>query len=127
MRFSSYLIINVIFLCLIGVIFGYSYFFYPNDHPVSCEFKRVTGKDCPSCGLSRAYSAYTRGEIDAGRKYNSYSIYSFIFLLVQFIFRGGILVAMTIKKKEFGMKWIKMDVILTSLTFALCFYKFLLL
>ena len=36
------------------------------DGPVLCLFRRVTGRPCPSCGLTRSWQAIGHGRIDEG-------------------------------------------------------------
>ena len=36
------------------------------DGPVLCLFRRVTGRPCPSCGLTRSWQAIGHGRIDDG-------------------------------------------------------------
>jgi hypothetical protein len=37
-----------------------------HDGPVFCLFRRVTGRPCPSCGLTRSWQAIGHGRIDDG-------------------------------------------------------------
>src|ERR1700694_5572974 len=36
--------------------------------PIACPFRRVTGRRCPLCGLTRATRALTRGEVGRARE-----------------------------------------------------------
>ncbi|MBA3682722.1 MAG: DUF2752 domain-containing protein [Bacteroidetes bacterium] len=86
----AYVIISLVFFIFIGVGFAYSYFFYPNDHPIDCAIKAATGKDCPSCGFSRAFSNYTHFNFTEGKIYNALSWPVFLFFSFQFFLRGNI-------------------------------------
>jgi len=43
-------------LLYVAVIAVYAFF-------IGCPFKRITGVDCPFCGMTRAYTALFRGDI----------------------------------------------------------------
>jgi hypothetical protein len=35
-----------------------------------CSIKAITGRDCPTCGLSRAFAALGHGDLDGARRYH---------------------------------------------------------
>jgi hypothetical protein len=89
-KLPAYVIISMLFFLLIAIGFAYCYFFYPAAHPVGCVIRDITGKDCPSCGFSRAFSYYTHLQFEEGRGFNARSLPVFIFFAVQLAWRGGL-------------------------------------
>ncbi len=85
---KDYFIVNLIFITIIGVVFGYSYFFYPNDQSIQCVHKLYTGSDCSSCGFSRAFSSFMHLKYNEGLSYNAYAFNCFLFFLFQFTLRA---------------------------------------
>ena len=122
----AYVIISLVFFILIGVGFAYSYFFYPNDHPVDCVVKAITGKNCPSCGFSRAFSNYTHFQFKEGKQFNAFSWLVFLFFLFQFFLRGSIVIYFFKAKKEIGNSFIKTELIISILFFLLAFLPLIL-
>ncbi len=37
---------------------------------IGCPFKRITGIDCPFCGMTRAYLAFVRGDFAGAFEFN---------------------------------------------------------
>jgi hypothetical protein len=64
-------------------IFSYS----RNDYPVHCIHETITGQPCPSCGLSRSFSAMVRGRYDLAVTFNPNGVPVFIFFMGQFFMR----------------------------------------
>src|SRR5437762_1692972 len=89
----AHVTISLVFFILIGMVLGYSYFFYPDSHPVNCLIKERTGKDCPSCGFSHSFSYFTHFQFNEGIKFNSYALGVFIFLMAQFVLRMIVVIA----------------------------------
>ncbi|MDP1802382.1 MAG: DUF2752 domain-containing protein [Bacteroidota bacterium] len=113
----SYVIISLVFFILIGVGFAYSYFFYPNDHPIDCAIKAATGKDCPSCGFSRAFGNYTHFQFKEGRDFNSLSWPFFLFFSFQFVLRGGVVLIYLLKPKLISPGFVKIELVISVLLF----------
>ncbi|MEO6303920.1 MAG: DUF2752 domain-containing protein [Bacteroidia bacterium] len=109
------------FFILIGVGFSYSYFFYPNSHPVDCAIKAATGKDCPSCGFSRAFSYYTHLQFNEGKNFNALSWPVFLFFLFQFCLRGVIVLFYLTKHKHIHPSFVKTELSISILLFLLAF------
>lgn len=117
----AYVTISCVFFILTGIVFGYSCFFYPNSHPIQCPIKQRTGKDCPSCGFSRAFSYYTHFKIEEGKKFNQRSWPVFLFFLLQFFIRGFVVVHYLLTKKALPSAYIKTDVIISISGFLFAF------
>ena len=123
---NSYFLINFIFVIIIGVVLCYSYFFYPNNQPISCVYKLQTGLGCSSCGLSRAFSAFTHLKWEEGKAYNSNALLCFYFFMSQFVFRLSIICLIAIFKKTIRPFFIWTESAITIILFIFTFYKFLL-
>ena len=122
----AYVIISGVFFILIGMGFAYSYFFYPNDHPVDCIVKLYTGKDCPTCGFSRAFSYYTHLQFKEAKSYNPLSFNVFLFFLIQLALRFLVLLYFFTGRKIIPPILIKIDVIISISLFLLAFLPIIL-
>jgi len=121
----AYVTISMVFFILIGVGFAYSYFFYPNDHPIECAIKAKTGKDCPSCGFSRSFSNYTHFKFEEGRSFNILSWPVFLFFCFQFFLRAGILIYFFKTKRSVTNRIIIADLIISISFFLFAFLPLL--
>lgn len=117
----AYVVISLVFFILIGIGFAYSYFFYPNNHPIDCIVKSYTGKDCPTCGFSRSFSYYSHLQFGQGKIYNSYSFPVFLFFAFQFLCRGLVLIYFFTAHKIINGTLIKIDVIISISFFLFAF------
>jgi hypothetical protein len=86
---NPYHVLNACFIAIILCLFIYSEIFSAEkeNHPVTCAFQLQTGLDCPTCGLSRAFSEIIRGKFESAKEYNPYALNLFLFFLTQFILR----------------------------------------
>lgn len=125
LKAPAYVTISWMFLILIGIVFGYSYFFYPNTHPINCTIKERTGKNCATCGFSRSFSNYTHFRIQDGKTFNSNSWPVFLFFLFQFFIRLSIIFYYFIRKKIPADSVIKADVVISISAFLLAFLPIL--
>jgi hypothetical protein len=121
----AYVIISWVFLILIGIVFCYSYFFYPNSHPINCLVKQYTGKDCATCGFSRAFSFYSHFQFTNGKTFNSLSWPVFLFFLFQFFLRLFVVLHYYLIKKILTPAYIKADVLISISGFLLAFLPIL--
>lgn len=117
---DSFYIVNLTLIIIIGVVFCYSYFFYPNNQPITCFYKLKTGLECNSCGFSRAFSAYLHFEFKNGIAYSPKSLLCFIFILTQFILRI-VYIIFTMYQLSISKRFIIVETILTILFFLLSF------
>lgn len=117
----AHVIISLVFFIGIGMGFAYSYFFYPDDHPVDCMVKQITGKNCPSCGFTRSFSLYTRGEWAAGKTLNPLSWTVFLFFVTQLILRLAVLTHYITVRKNLSQKVMVADAIISILFFLYAF------
>lgn len=86
---QSYLALNWIFAGIILAVFIYSALYKPeeNKHPIKCIHQELLGGTCPTCGMSRGFSAIVRGHIDEALAYQQNSVSVFMFFLLQLVFR----------------------------------------
>ena len=87
----GYLLINWIFAGIILAIFVYSGVYSPegNQHPIKCVHEELTGSKCPTCGMSRGFSAIVRGRFSDAAEYQQNSLSVFVFFFIQLIFRAS--------------------------------------
>lgn len=55
--------------------------------PSVCQFRNVTGLDCPGCGLTRAFVSIAHGRITEAIGYNGASLLVFAFVMLQIPYR----------------------------------------
>ncbi|HZY39965.1 MAG TPA: DUF2752 domain-containing protein [Mucilaginibacter sp.] len=123
-----YKVINWVFAGLFSLIFVYSGIYAPNQNfPVKCYYEIHYHRPCPSCGLSRGFSAIMRGDFEAAKKFNQNSIPVFCFFSVQLFLRlliSFFLIKM-MKRRSFKLAS-AMDVALSSLMFLWAFHSIML-
>lgn len=117
----DYFIVNLIFVIAIGVVFGYSYFFYPNNQPLQCVHKLYTGKNCSTCGFSRAFSSFTHFKYTEGNNYNKNAFKCFLFFVFQFLLRVYVLFLYKTDPKKLSKKFMILEVSATILFFLIAF------
>lgn len=123
---NAYYIVNLIFVVLIGIALGYSYFFYPNNQPINCAVKELTGKACTTCGFSRAFSAFMHLKYQEGVAYNLNAFACFVFFIAQFVFRTTLLCVEGLTDKLISKRVIYIEVVFTILHFLVAFTPLLL-
>jgi hypothetical protein len=118
---KEYFIVNLIFIIIIGVVFGYSYFFYPSDQPIECVYKAYTGKACSTCGFSRAFSAFTHLNYAEGVAYNTNAFGCFLFFLFQVILRSIAVVLYFMNPLKPSRSFIIAELVVTVIFFLIVF------
>jgi hypothetical protein len=126
MRWPAFLIINFIFLAIIGLVFLYSFLFFPDQHPFGCLFTTLTGKSCSSCGLSRAISCFTHGEWESGISHNVLALPVFLFFLVQLFLRSAIVTAYFWGRIKSPLRLCRLDCSISISLFLLAFLPLIL-
>jgi hypothetical protein len=48
----------------------------PDQGPVLCPFRALTGLDCPGCGMTRAVGQITRGRVGTAFDYNALLVFT---------------------------------------------------
>ncbi|MBA3665560.1 MAG: DUF2752 domain-containing protein [Bacteroidetes bacterium] len=125
LKAPAHVTVSWAFLILIGIVFGYSYFFYPTTHPIECFIKQHTGKDCPTCGFSRAFSYYAHLKFTEGKRYNPLSWHVFIFFAFQFLSRILVISHYAFTKKRLARPLVLADIIISISGFLLAFLPIL--
>jgi hypothetical protein len=86
---QPYLVINLVFAGIIVLIMAYSVIFSPekDNYPVPCIHEKITGEECPSCGISHSFSLIVRGNIGEAYDWNSNGMRVFLFFVAQLLMR----------------------------------------
>ena len=86
---EPYLLINLVFAGIIVLIMLYSIIFSPekNDYPIPCIHEKITGEQCPSCGISHSFSLIIRGRMEEAYEWNNNGARVFIFFVAQLLMR----------------------------------------
>ncbi|MNK15533.1 hypothetical protein D3C87_336770 [compost metagenome] len=76
---------------------GRSFIHWLEDHLLACPFKKMTGLDCPGCGLQRSVLALLKGDVVASFKFYPptlaiIGLLVFMLLHLKFDFKNGALV-----------------------------------
>lgn len=121
---KQYKIINILLAGIFGMVFLYSSFFSSDGsgYPIACQYEKAYHKECPSCGLSRAFSEIMRGKWQEAKYFNNYSLKVFLFFAVQFIARLGLSVSCF--KTRYWKNIILCDTVLSTFYFIYTFYQF---
>lgn len=96
---------------LIGLIFiiAYSVFINPAKYNISsCRFHELTGLDCPTCGISRSFYAFSHFNLANALNYHLFGpvLFSiFIFLLFFFIIELIIKKEIKLDLPFINLKW----------------------
>ena len=118
---------NLIFAGIILAIFIYSGIYSPdkNNHPIKCVHEELLGAKCPTCGMSRGFSAIVRGQINDALVYQQNSVSVFLFFLLQMVFR--LTSTWLLLKSKIQLKIItNTDITLSLLLFLLTFKNLIL-
>lgn len=123
---EPYLVINLVLAGIIVLILAYSAVFSPDrdSYPVPCIHEKITGQECPSCGISHSFSLIMRGRTGEARDWNSNGMRVFLFFLAQLLMR--IFFSRTyLADPGTRRELIIMDIAGSSLLFIITFIPFL--
>jgi len=129
MNFSeSYTQINRILALLLGLVFFYILWASMNPNKtIPCYYKTYWHKQCPTCGMTRAFTKIINGEFLEAKALNKSSILFFSFFLIEFILRSLIpLLFSRIGSLSWRKYWIYLDITSSLLFFGLVFYPMVL-
>ncbi len=121
-KHNSYLLVNGLLAGIIVLIFLYSALFSAGgwQHPIPSQYTQ----EVASTGLSRAFSALMRGNLQAAQAYNSFAVRLFLFFLAQLLLR--LLVHLALFKNRFPQnKVLFIDILLSLLLFLPTFGVFI--
>ena len=122
----NYILLNIIFAGIIICIIIYSGIFSPvrDNYPVQCIHEQISGRPCPSCGLSHSFSYIIRGNLEEAEKWNIYGARIFLFFLIQLVVRLSNIVFL--RTKPHNLRHLAIfDISLTIVTFILAFSQFI--
>jgi len=90
--------------------------------PRTCLFARLTGHECPFCGLTRSMASLSHGRVRGAVAFNAAGPAVFIFIILQAVYRGALLAGFRVPARG-GL--VRMPLYLTCLgvfvNFALSF------
>jgi hypothetical protein len=123
---NTYHKINLIFAGIIIMIFVYSGIFSAEEsnHPVQCFHEQITGKPCPTCGLSNSFSEIVRFHFEEAKEWNQNGIPVFLFFLIQLLLRIGIIPIHHNRLLPFK-QILFFDVAVSIVLFIICFRRLL--
>jgi len=105
-----------VLLFLFGLLLLYFLHAFSSLHLELCLFRRVFGFNCPSCGVTRAFFAASRGEILTAIAYNPLmfvlTLIFFLYIFFQLVLRRT--VALICTKKEQNILFISFLLLLLS-------------
>jgi hypothetical protein len=119
---QAYVTINWIFAGIILAIFVYSGIYNPekDNHPIKCIHEELLGQKCPTCGMSRGFSAIVRGRIDEALVFQKNSLSIFSFFAIQLLIR--ILFVVLLLKSQISLKILtNIDITVSLLLFMFTF------
>ncbi|HEX2936835.1 MAG TPA: DUF2752 domain-containing protein [Bacteroidales bacterium] len=121
---KSYLVLNKIFAGLILAIFLYSACYSPDNdaYPIRCIHEQVLGKQCPTCGMSHAFSALVRLQFSKADTLQPNALAVFSFFVIQLVLR--IFAILLVKKTAAPIKpVIYTDIVVSIGLFLITFYQ----
>lgn len=121
---KAYLILNLVFIALIFGIGIYCYFVNSVGEPISCIHHKYLGTDCPSCGLTRSFSALLHQDTKSAFEFNKFGFQIFLFFIIQLALRCIFLMLVSFRKSILKIVT-KLDWITSSVLFLASFYPFI--
>ena len=84
MRLSRNIVIKAIVAMVLVAAMAFYYFVNPeqSDFVPKCAFKHLTGYDCPSCGVQRAFHSALHGDFIKALSYNPFLLISLPYFLL---------------------------------------------
>lgn len=124
-KLSFYQWISLCFAFVIICIIGYSaiYSTIRNGYSLSCMYVENFGVECPSCGMSRAFSLILNGDFNTAHTLNSNALSLFGFLLLQLFLR---LTTIFLYNKKRALLIKRTDALVSIISFVILFGPFIL-
>lgn len=121
---KAYIIINCFFIAFITGIFIYCYYSNFLGVQITCVHHQFFGIDCPSCGLTRSFSALLQSDFQSAITLNKFGLQIFLFFLIQFSLRFIFLLVVAFYNKILKTI-VKADAYISIVLFLFCFYPFI--
>jgi len=124
--FHPYHLLNIFlaFTIIIILIYSASYPVPTAQYPVTCIHMEVAGKPCPSCGITRSFTAAMHGNFDAARALNANGFKLFVFTVVQLLLRA--VVSLVLMRSSINIKKTAIaDAIVSAGLFLYVYYPFI--
>jgi hypothetical protein len=86
--------------------------------PEICTYKRVVGRDCPGCGLTRSFISLAHGDVKRAWQFNPAGVLLFLVVISQVPYRAMQLWRLRTGRDEFKVPWLT-RIVLGSLFAAL--------
>jgi hypothetical protein len=121
-----YISINLIFGGILLCIFLYAELFNSmgSNETIHCVHQSITGNPCPTCGVSRGFSAIMHLDFKQANIYNPFVLRYFLFFLIQLVFRILIIMLLTRETLSWqAIHWV--DIVLSLLLFLFSFRNLL--
>ena len=119
---KSYLVVNIVIASIILAMIALCSI-HSSGNPadkVKCTHEELLGGKCPVCGMTDGISEIVRGKFHEAQAFQQNSIVVFLFLFIQLIMRGIIIVML--KRSNISIKVIaSVDITLSLLLFAVSF------
>jgi hypothetical protein len=114
---ESFFLVNITFLVLFIVLIIYLRLYAnSSENGIQCQYKIITGKECETCGYTRAFVLYLNGEFTKGIKLNQSSILYFLAFCYLFITRlFWVIFSLFIQKNKLSKKIIFIDILISIL------------
>lgn len=124
-KLSFYQWISLCFAFVIICIIGYSaiYSTIRNGYSLSCMYVENFGVECPSCGMSRAFSLILNGDFNTAHTLNNNALSLFGFLLLQLFLR---LTTVFLYNKKRALLIKRTDALVSIISFVILFGPFIL-
>lgn len=120
----NYIILNIVFITVFAGVFIYSYFVNSLGDHITCVHQKYLGIDCPSCGMTRSFSALLHLDSKTALEWNKFGFQIFLFFAAQFLLRI-IFLTVSYYKRNLLRLVCKIDWIISSVLFLICFYPFI--
>lgn len=120
--YSPYVKINICLAIFLTGMLVYFVSFQPDSdvHHVPCIHEIRTGQPCPTCGLSRSFSAIIRFDAHQATQWNPFSPHLFLFFFLQWILRIAFMLSAHLLK-QYEKRIAFTDILLSTCMFLAAF------
>ncbi len=123
-----YRLTNWVFAGLFALIFIYSGIYSTNQqYPVKCYYQTHYKKACPTCGMSRGFSAIMRGKFIDAKRFNNNLIPVFCFFSIQLLLRLTVnFLLIKVNNAKSAKLILTTDILLSTVLFSWAFHNIIL-